>query len=65
MNDMQKLKYDLAMNCAFIKALRSNATDDKKLLETMAEGFKEFYRGCNGYSALNLNEALEHMNQKE
>lgn len=65
MADIQKLKYDLAMNCAFIKALRSNATKDNKLLEIMTEGFKEFYRGCNEYSELNLAEALELMNQKE
>lgn len=64
MTDIQKLKYDLAMNCAFIKALRSNATDDKELLETMTKNFKEFYRGCNEYKNLSLDEAVDYMNQK-
>lgn len=64
MNDIQKLKYDLAMNCAFIKTLHSNVVDDKKLLESMTENFKEFYRGCNEYKELCLDEAVDYMKQK-
>lgn len=63
MTDTQKLKYDLAMSCAFIKTFHSGVTNDRQLLETMTENFKEFYRGCNDYKSLSLNEAIEYMNQ--
>ena len=64
MTDIQKLKYDLALNCALVKALsREDSVSDDKLLLDMLEEFKEFYRGCNVKKDLNFDEAFEYINE--
>ena len=64
MTDVQKLKYDLAMNCALVKALsREDVVTDKKLLIDMLEDFKEFYRGYNTFKELNFGEAFEYLHE--
>lgn len=64
MTEVQKLKYDLAMNCALVKVLsRDDIADDKKLLKEMLEEFKEFYRGYNTVKGLNFDEAFEYIRE--
>ena len=48
MTDTQKLKYDLALNCAIAKVLsRDDVVTDEDFLREILEEFKEFYRGYN------------------
>lgn len=64
MTDVQKLKYDLALNGALAKALSNeNGVSDEKLLKDMLEDFKEFYRGYNTFKELNFAEAFEYINE--
>lgn len=64
MTDIQKLKYDLAMNCALAKVLsRDDVVTDKDFLKEMLEEFKEFYRGYNTDKELNFDEAFEYIRE--
>lgn len=64
MNDVQKLKYDLALNCALVKVLsREDVKTDDDLLKSMLEEFKEFYRGYNTVKELNFDEALDYIRE--